>query len=66
MEVEKARSTADNLAAVAATSASVSSTSAATQPSTATAIAANSSGGQSCNTCGGHFPDSAAYRNHFR
>lgn len=23
-------------------------------------------GGQKCNTCGGHFPDAAAYRNHFR
>ena len=38
-----------------------------TSTSTSTATAdSNSVVGQKCNTCGGHFRDAAAYRNHFR
>ena len=40
-------------------------TSTSTSTSTATADS-NSVVGQKCNTCGGHFRDAAAYRNHFR
>ena len=43
------------------------STSTSTSTSISTAAAdSNSVVGQKCNTCGGHFRDAAAYRNHFR
>ena len=34
--------------------------------SSSSAIDSSTVVGQKCNTCGGHFRDAAAYRNHFR
>ena len=33
---------------------------------TSGSVSVSAAGGQKCNTCGGHFPDAAAYRSHFR
>ena len=64
--LEEAKLSGAGKTSVTATPSAVpTSTSTSTSISTATADS-NSVVGQKCNTCGGHFRDAAAYRNHFR